>query len=126
MAVRRHNVTIVGFLDSLRDSVYVCACFLWIAIPADDPNDVVESAVPLADISPPVPSFLNTICLEFLDPTFICADVAKVDRRKKYLDSLLPRLTNHPVRVFEVFFIRHRKITRCDEWTFSIPIHGAA
>src|SRR5215469_3684487 len=125
MAMRCQDVTVVGFLDSLRNRIYIFASFLWIAIPADDPSDVVESAITLADVPPPVPRFLNTICLEFFDPPFICADVAKVDRRKKYLDSLLCRFTNHPIRVFEVFFIRRRKITRRDEWTFSVSIHRA-
>ena len=126
MAVRRQEMAVVGFLDPLGNRIDRIPGFVGIAVTADDPEDIVEPAIALADVSSPVACLLRPVGLEFFDPSFLRADVAEVDRRQKNLNSIFLRFANYPVGMLEVFFIGSRKITGRGKRAVSVAIHRTA
>src|SRR5882757_6632372 len=106
MAMRAEDVTLVELLDALHDGIDTLTCGVGISIAANQPDDVVEACVALADVTSPIPAFLRTVCQYLLDPAFIGADVSEVNRRQKNLDAFFCRFANDPIRVSEVFLVR--------------------
>src|SRR6267154_1526204 len=105
MAVRAEDVAFVELLDALHDGIDTLTSGVGISISANQPDDVVEAYVALADVASPIPALLRTVCQHLFDPAFIGADVAEVNRRQKNLDAFFCRFANDPIRVSEVFLV---------------------
>src|SRR5882757_1250785 len=106
MAMRAEDVTLVELLDALHDGIDTLTSGVGISISTDQPDDVVEARIALANVTSPIPAFLRTVCQHLFDPAFIRADVAEVNRRQKNLDAFFCRFANDPIRVSEVFLVR--------------------
>src|SRR5882724_3841372 len=106
MAMRAEEVTLVELLDALHDGIDTLTSGVGISISANQPDDVVEARIALADETSPILAFLRTVCQYLFDPAFIGADVAQVNRRQENLDAFFGRFAYDPIRVGEVFFIR--------------------
>ena len=126
MAVRGHQVAVVRLLDPLRDGVDIFACLVRITVASDNPDDVVEPAITIPDISPPVVGLLRAIGEKFLDPAFLGTDIAEINRRQENLQPFFLRFSDHPVGVLEILFIRSGKIPGSRKWRLAIAVHGPA
>src|SRR5215471_12472191 len=117
---------VVEFLDAASDGVHVFARLVRVAVAAHEPDQVVEIAIPLADVPAPGEAILRAIGERFLDPPFVGTGVTQVNRREKYLYAFLSRLADDPVGVLEIFFIGGGEIPGSGEGAFAVAIHRPA
>lgn len=126
MTVGGEDMPGVEFLDSLDDGVDIFAGRVRIVIAPDEPHNVVEGSITLADITSPVAALPGTIGESFVEPSFVGADVAQINRREKYLNSFLRRLAKDPVGVFEILFVGRGKIAGSQKRSLTVAIDRAA
>src|ERR1700744_2032411 len=105
MAMRAEDVTLVELLDALHDGIDTLTGGVGISISADQPDNVVEACVALANVASPIPAFLRAVGQYLFDPAFIGANVAKVNRRQENLDAFFGRFADDPIRVREIFLV---------------------
>ena len=113
---------VVNLFDAQRDRIHVIAGGGWIAIAADQPNQVIEAGIAFAGILPPGAALRGTVGERLFDPAFIGADVAQVDRREEDLNALLAGFTDDPVGVFEVRLVGRREIAGNQERRLPVAI----
>src|ERR1039457_6006672 len=113
---------VVNLFDAQRDRIHVIAGGGWIAIAADQPNQVIEAGIAFAGILPPGAALRGTVGERLFDPAFIGADVAQVDRREEDLYALLAGFTDDPVGVFEVRLVGRREIAGNQERRLPVAI----
>src|SRR5271165_3274207 len=125
MTMSAEEMPLIKFFDTQHNGIYTVAGRVGISISANQPHNVVEARVALAHIASPIPAFLRTVCQDLFYPTFVGADITQVDRSQENLDSLFRGLADYPIRVFKVFFIGGREVSRNREGALPVPIDRA-